>query len=53
MSLMPKSNDTLELQNRRHSAIREAELTSTQDLNTKMSVIFEKERLLKDQVDSV
>lgn len=50
---MHKNNAMLELQNRRHSAVWAAELTSKWDLNTKVNVIFEKERLLNDQVSSV
>jgi len=42
---MPKSNATLESQNGRHSAVRAAELTSRWDMNTKVNVIFEKEKL--------
>lgn len=48
MSLMPKSNAMLELQNRKCAAVGAAELTSKQDLNTKINGIFEKERLLND-----
>lgn len=53
LSLMPKSNTMLEFQNRQHPAILGQQLTSKQDLNTKRNIIFEKERLLNGQVDSV
>ena len=45
---MPKSNAMLESQNGRHSAAWAAELTSRWDMNTKATVIFEKEKVLND-----
>ena len=45
---MPKSNAMLELQIGRHSTVQAAELTSKWDMNTKVNVIFEKEKLLND-----